>query len=514
MSNFSFPEKCSYCHERLGSFHCLLPFEFSKIYVRLEDPLQDAIQLSDIHSQYGFDRLLANLNLVQWFLNHPRSQSSSQHERVQDEVHSLRQFDHMHSQVAPPFHPFNEESISYSILETLGLRKNVNKRTTAWIKHNDADDSLYHGIQKDSVVSDAPSSQCASNDDTGSNEQSSIKDSSTKLDVHQPNSIQDLMVLKNVDTLVLPEPTNVGSKSHDEPLVIKETSARPMSIADDASLHALNIIAKSISFLYKLEEKKITKLQTKALKQSLMFEINLRLKLGPTFKAKMVTEIDHPIALAKVLVAAHTDADLTAWKFGRTLQCSRFCLLNFSAFFSTNIYERLTSLFDCTLIYCKSGIYLLGEIFGKDTVNDAINSIFKQLGYPMLLTWLDMTHLTPRSTLNHMDYHFDGKNDVNFIIDLDNREQMLRKIILDLEDTDGVSTPYFGSRDETIWKLIRLVCKHLDSNENWKHSDSTITISEYYDLTRALSFTLPAKERPNCQTFLQRIVDSYKSLNL
>lgn len=495
MSKFSFPELCSFCHSRLGSINCLLPHELIVMYTHLDDDLENSIMLSEIHINYGTERLLSNYNFVQWFIGHPKSQTSSQKRRIDDIMKCLPGFPREQLQMSGDFTVTEADALSFNQQESIALSQHANRRTSVWIRSDHFDEAP---IQETITKVPTHLNQRDEPTSTHTDENSELSFTSS-----ENNDVDDL------DT-----DTKVSNDAETPITIVDSTSVSPttvtvMSEPEDSVYHATRFIALGAILLNQMESKGITKTKTRLLMQSLEFEIALKFRNGIKYKPTPNAELNHPIALAKALVAAHENHDLTSWKSGLLVRCSHFCLLNFSAFFTNSQHTAVTSLFDSMLQFCKTGIHMLSKHTEKSVVEQLILQELNTVGKPQLLTWLYSTQLSDTSLNYHKDLAFIGFENVNFILDLDDRSKLLQSFIV--KANCARSSPFVEVNEATqlMWKLIKLSAYHIDNNKSWRNPTSILSMSAFINLMINADCMIQVKDRYACHELLKAAILLY-----
>jgi hypothetical protein len=87
MSEFKFPENCSYCTQTYKTEHCTLPYYLVKSFVLPTEPTLKAIELTKLHCAYHFNTINELVSTANW---HLQSQSNSRaNSSTHESLHSF-----------------------------------------------------------------------------------------------------------------------------------------------------------------------------------------------------------------------------------------------------------------------------------------------------------------------------------------------------------------------------------------------------------------------------------------
>lgn len=294
MTKFHFYEKCTFCRSRIGSKHCLLPYQFVRQYNPPEDELSMIIDITEIHTRYGVEQLEANLNLSRWI--------KARAESIQGSM--------------------NQSSTSI--------------RSEIWSEQIEDSNELLNVVGKGSITGDIFFNDSSDSPD----EVTGIQDNDTTSGVPltpEPVNLTAAQVVQRSETVSekrVATPIDLN-ESHKEGNVTP-TLTRPSSVVTASDAHNkrenhnhliqdLAMIAKTAFNLNSLSRGWI---RTDELRKSIMFEADVRSRTGDKYIPKFTTDLDGNIALAKEIIARHSTHDIQLWQSGEVNHRKHHCVLN------------------------------------------------------------------------------------------------------------------------------------------------------------------------------------------
>jgi len=294
MSKFQFPENCSFCQSRIGSDHCLLPYQFVKQYVLSEDTVSAIVDITEIHTTYGISALESNFNLLTWvrtrsFSRHGSSDLSfaypvnEQHTGTSNEMNDSSQLEAISSQSTVSD---GGASISFSDFITSQLDEDECRRTL-------------DAIQASSVTPSTP---------TMAEKLSHLREDS-------PSEKSD-------------NPIPLKGKG---PKIITNFSTHEISTDQDRRNlynHLVQDLVMMTKTAFNLHAKKRGWIRISSLKESIMYESNMRSRLGNKYSPTFNSELDGNIAIAKEIIARHSIDDIQLWQSDKQTSHGNFCFLN------------------------------------------------------------------------------------------------------------------------------------------------------------------------------------------
>lgn len=354
MTEFYFGKDCTFCQSRIGSTHCLLPYQLVISYNPPKDITSKVIDITEIHMRYGIEALNYNSQSLEWIRERSNSMSSAARSHVTSQ--DSRLWSEQMSEIDRTQSPDNggipltgiptQTDRNQQISMTKSMTPESKGKTLAEIVHDELTISkkiVQHQVDEPKTVS--PRSEQSSPAKT----------------------------IKQQDVVV-------KAKSNDKIKFEMTREARNHIISDAV------LVAKVAFNLHSAERGWIT---VNALKESIIYESNLRSKLSVKYHPTSDKRLDGNIALAKAIVATHDNRSIQSWTSGQAATHGPYCLLSRS-FLSINDDEHSdSSLFD-ELIKCFSAtINILHEntTDGKN-ISEAIKFTLVKDNYPNAYEWM------------------------------------------------------------------------------------------------------------------------------
>lgn len=354
MTEFYFGDNCTFCQSRIGSTHCLLPYQLVVGYVPPPDDMSKIIDITEIHMRYGLEFLQTNLESINWINNRPGSIQSqvasssvrSESNRWSDQMNSLSE--QLHSKIT---------SVSANTMNS-DLESN----------YSDFISRQLHFENDDGVPVASPASYAAA----------------TSIDVKPTvkSKLGKEVVYDEPEVLFKPKETKQPELSVIERYNIEQSRVNRNHLITD-----LVMIAKTAFNLHASQRDWI---KTNALKESIMYESDLRSKMGAKYKPSMSTTLDGNKAFAKEIVARHQVEEVQDWESGKSTSHGLFCLLN-CRFVSLPINENDQTQLSDELIKCFQAI-IKPKASNKSynqIVVDAVKFELSRDDYPSAFKWME-----------------------------------------------------------------------------------------------------------------------------
>lgn len=292
-TEFKFFENCTFCQTRIGSTHCLLPFQLTSQYTRPTSDIEAIIEVTEIHTTYGIHALKSNFEIIHWIKNRPSA----------DQIHE------------------------YS--------SQVQSRTREWYFKNEYLQNL--SSQEHSAYADG---SCQTDDSPANQDLESkigkttpikakIGPRSNSSDDHVGSTSGAPIKPWSDDTSdeVLTSPKPTESKLTKPKTNLKEDKPTVLNRADENHLIQDLLLASKAAYNMHFNQKSSARIDQ--LSESLDFEINIRNSTGTNYRPSNETSLDGCKAISKEIVAKHTHAETRRWEEGEEKSLIPFCLLGF-----------------------------------------------------------------------------------------------------------------------------------------------------------------------------------------
>lgn len=353
MEKFDYFEDCTFCQTRIGSRHCLLPFQLTREYTAPSDGISTIMDITEIHMHYGIPVLKNNFEVIQWMRLRP----------TVDEVKHYAQ--------------------------------SVQSRTREWynspmqsVGDNFEYQSVNTGIQSQAESSiDKPESKSSQDKDEGiplyttmvkSEQESSCPTEPRKVD--KGKQTEESIILSQV------------SPAPEKPMLPKiDNKVRDTEIKLDrwSSRHLIRDLVLAARTAYSLNQNSKSGARNSSLVDSLMFESNILSMAKDNYKPSTRTTLDGSKSISKEIVARHSLDVLKLWERGDKNRECRHCLLNYDFIHISKIDSDGSRIEDCFVRYFND---LINQKFIEDDEPcDILNAVKYQLtseGYPSTFTWI------------------------------------------------------------------------------------------------------------------------------
>lgn len=451
MATFKFFENCTFCQSRIGSTHCLLPFQFTRDYIAPEDEVSKIIDVTEIHMHYGIQSLKSNFEIIHWMKTRPTS----------------------------------DQIVEYS--------RFVQDRTTEWFQPPVPSLGMHLGVQSSYTEG---SSQTES-----SNEQSSIKsqiegialkethDLETQTEhIKMPKSTESDQIKSALWPKSSP-PGDTLTKVKDEvpqddtTLKIK----RPNEISRDNELHVVQDMIIAAKTAYNLHAKQRSSMRLSQLIEALIHESNIRSLTNTNYRPTLSSDLDGFKALSKELIARHSHEETQKWESGKCTKHSDFCILNYSQFLLIRATKYDPSIEDTLCQYFLTTSK--NERMSKEQLTRILNSVKFELdrqGHQATLAWIGNRIKLPnilRIAADSKSKSSEGSETKGKLkhpypaIDqrvLDHISSHLQIIVDKRIDEANTLVPTMTNETKTTSFLFKLASEFLLRNKGW-HNENSFT---------------------------------------
>jgi len=283
MSNENYPTECTFCYRKFKINPCLLPHILAKNIQLPTDHDERTMELTELHCHFNNDYFRTAVNMTRWQLTSSDELSQSAPSATKNWLHDL----HPDSQT----HPMSE-------IVTLDTQSNV--------------------------AEGAPLAQSLETQDTP-------KTPAPKAE----SLIKDVLTDDEITRVKTPSPTEAKSPLTESNLKQHETDSatrqNTSGLDTNEILHLADDIAISATCAQTLRKVKRDQTSLSQFMNSLSHEIDIINEKGKTYVPFTSTKLDHPVALARELLARHTVDQLYDWLQAKQPVCNTHhsgCLLN------------------------------------------------------------------------------------------------------------------------------------------------------------------------------------------
>jgi len=382
---FTYPVNCSYCHSRIGSKDCLLPYEFVCDYDPPKDFLSRTIDITELHATYGNHQLQINFE----FMHRVRTRPTS--EVIQAYSESISQRSEIGSTfVKPKVIPQQNTDGTDRCQTPTGNSDPVPDHDTPPLRADVKSDSLPPSndteVQPSAVQLESPTY--------------ADKLAKGKARSATPNS--------GVTKLT----GSTQPQLHDDE--VTEFQLKIEALSPEQERHLVSTLTMAIAVAHATTTKQSLSMKASKLIECLDVEISMKERLRSHYHNQTTTKLDHPIAMARELVSLHSSTEILSWQEGRTLNCSKCCVLNYPPLKSTSIVADNDTLVQTLVNYCSS--IANAEFYTqqtKDNIFGKAKIALEQRGNNFAYNWIKSKL---RSTNNPSLHAQDGRSKTSTIV--------------------------------------------------------------------------------------------------
>jgi len=314
MEHKTIADDCIFCKSRLHTKICQLPYELAKNYKNPGNDIEEIMAITEIHTHYGLPGLQANLQFTRQILDNEHMSTFS-----------------MRSSTGTQTDQFETSILSTTDdSEREGTDKQIASQQS---EQNDEEEEKTPVIQK-------PSTKEAT---------SRTKEKKVKARPIPLKSYASIAETFKEESAMITNVTIANTDEREQPKVSKTQQDEQTLNVDDIEHLTEEIMLILIysnrsdeNFSHTKVEKLITAFDT---------ELEIRKRIKEAYKPSMLTNLDHPVLLAKEMVARHTVSDFKEWECGKRITTHKHCILNQPTLSSTNEDTLTTRLIDTLIEY-------------------------------------------------------------------------------------------------------------------------------------------------------------------
>lgn len=324
---FQYKDNCTFCHSRIGSKRCLLPYEFVCNYQHNGDALSVIVDVTELHMTYGIEALQYNFEFLYRVRSRPTSDAIQS--RAQSYSMSATPNETVNDSVTP-LSPASNNFVVDTIRTTESELKQQGNRTPTGAPN-------LPGLTESSDSINVKSLTDKLNDTTLKTNRSYASAVTKESNLEHRSKVKD-------DSNMLKQYESRNSTDSEE--------SAELTQSDES--HLTNDLIMAILVAHAMTNKHQSETRVSKLFECIDTEIGMKERLKQHYVSKRNTNLDHPIALARELIASHSDAEILSWQEGRLIECTRCCILNYPPFSTTSQTVDNDRLVQTLISYCSS----------------------------------------------------------------------------------------------------------------------------------------------------------------
>lgn len=448
MTEFNFPDNCSYCSRIQGKpIDCSLPYSLVKNSKLSTDMVTRMMEVMDLHNKYGIDPIKFINSYVESSINsQSEEQSLTDIEETQSETrHSLtsQQIDTKSDEIKK----WSEQADKDLIIETNfpilpeSEKPIISKETGTEISKKD------EPYLKGKLTAEGPSNKGKG---------------------------------KMITSIVTNDP---GLKSE------------PVQYSVEGLQHIIDDVVLAITAGYNLHKKKTEGKRVLLLLKAMTQEVNWKCHSGRTYQPKQVGTLDHEIGIARALVKGHHSDVLLEWEKGN-IKASKtdFCLLNFGPFNNNSANAARNHLIDSLCAYARSSLsssnmdikqrQIIVKLVEGELEDQELTQAYKwfQTFKPNIINDGKTRDISESSSKKKIKTFQDESSDDEEhkcpAIEEETQQIIDRRLLTTVKQAmksnswKGFTPPIPLSQEEALMKISAEVLKH---NKSWKNPDFIVT---------------------------------------
>lgn len=301
---YDYPEQCFFCRSRIGSQHCLLPFELIKEYTAPEDALSAITDITEIHMHYSIPALKSNFELIHWV--------------------SVR--------------PTADEISEYS--------NSVRSRTSGWFE---TQQSIKEDMEQRTAkyVEATCQTEAPNRESEATSWSDEIQESETYAGKVKSNETKNQidLVPEHLKGQEIEESSkrNIDEKK-DHSLILQKEEAetekkteQKRKMNQDEEIHLMSDLVLAAKAAHKLHLLGRSVVKTSQLIEHMITEIGLRNAYGINYRASTNTSLDGTKSISKEIIGGHDELSIRQWESSKSIEMHKYCILNFKAFQASKI---------------------------------------------------------------------------------------------------------------------------------------------------------------------------------
>jgi hypothetical protein len=496
MSQFQFYENCTFCQSRIGSTHCLLPYQLVRIYQPPRDEISRVMDITEIHMRYGLEMLTSNLQSIDWIKARPYSRQQTTPSVFSDDK-PVSWFDQVNDQIRSQDNP-----------------------STNLTTHSDDNQSISYS---DFISGQLDATILESSSENGA----PVMEEALVLTTSIPKADSDIEP-PLVPPFVPSKVTKGKQPVSEEPEHYTSSASKDSDpiYSQDHKNHLIQDLVISIKTAFNIHHHQRGGIRTNVFKESLMNESNIRSMTGAKYKPSRNTSLDGNKALAKELISIHSPEELQHWECSNSNERGSYCILNMQTF-TLPFDESNQSKLGEDLVYCAIKLLQMKtrKMGLRDAIIEAVKFDLKKDGFPSAFEWINnrFTYLSNRkqrsesydSELQRATPAGKKVKEPYPLVDsklVDYVNINLQVIVNRKIESFGEDVPTMSDATKLSKFLYKLASEFFFRNQGW-HNENSFTLPQH--LTRIEETSgLKSKPSESILTFkiLKEIIDDFRRM--
>jgi len=503
-TEYTFPEKCFYCFDRLGSEVCLLPYG---VILKFDPPTRHenmVMEVTVIHENYSLNSLQHNFDVLRWMRSRPSSQE-------------LRSYaTSMSSQCAA--------SAPYATHSATQTDEDLPKHDLACVS---TDEAHQREATSDSDSSLEKVANVCSTVDT-----QSVNEDTTSRQLLLSDLFKDTQRSIGMTDLAFPEQRSCQANHISQTQTRLSQSAHQFTELDQQSEdHVVSDLVRAMITVYNLHAKQRTSITMSALIESISTELDRRSSYGNKYKVQSLTSLDHNIALAREIQDQHSYQDLFRWLEYQSISQTEYCLLNSPNLSPVTDDDQQITMARGLTEYIKSILAStsIPPLQGRRIV-DKVKADLIARGYPTTYQWIVQrlkTIAEPRSVRSHSISKSSTQSELPeawikkqrpdhacpaIQEDIQNAiDTKLLRVVIDQIRSRGARLPILPEKIQQVEFFYLLASEFIKHNKGWMNSNSLTEVKHLQKIERYVNVRFPDKEALPILHTLRKIIDDFRS---
>lgn len=359
VTTMTYPNYCPYCSKKYSSLKCVLPYALVSELTLPTDQTDLAIELTELHCSFKTELLRENAEKTQWHLSHS---------------------DPSHGSVFSPTHN--------------------------WVVHNDnlPPSRLTSTVASNSISGVLITEDHSSPPETEFQHLKTLKAAKPRVITAETHND----TVSKTDSASVPQTRSPLTAANLEQLNSSPTVVdEKFSLTTVDALHLANDLVLALVTAQNLRKKNRSKLSLSELHSTTEKELETADHLGPAYKPHSSTPLDHPIALAREIIAHHDTDTVNNWMDPDTKLSTKHshCICSFKRLSPTHDSSTKDVKLDNALLhFAKSSLTLLMQ--DKSTKKHSTKALKSLLAERSMLSSLEWLTNSPLDKLYLNDQKF------------------------------------------------------------------------------------------------------------
>jgi hypothetical protein len=454
------------------------------------DEVSKIIDITEIHMRYGIEMLNTNLQSINWI----KARSESTH----DSTYSIAS----HDKPLNWFDRVNDQSVSQGLPSTI-------------LTSVDNDD-------QNSDYSDFITSQLDFSNEEGAPLNQSEPDVQSESYSDKVQSIPLEPSQTIVSDVIKGKQPSLVQQINEDTSIIGQYNQEQLQHHKNHVIDDLTVIAKAA---FNIHTNQRGGIKTNALKESLMNESNIRSMTGHKYQPSRNTTLDGNKALAKELIAIHSQEEVQEWESCKCTVRGPFCILNAKLLIlpldESNPAKLGEDLVRCFIKMLQTQTRTIGF---RDSIMEAIKFNLEKDGFPSAFEWINNRFIFLEGRKPKQESTGSGSNPSALsgkktkepypLVDqrlVDYVNVNLQVIVNRKIESFGNDVPTMSDETKLSKFLYKLASEFFFRNKGW-HNENSFTAPQH--LTKLEETTgLKSKSSESFTTFkiLKEIIDDFRS---